>query len=72
MLYDILSQGFEQTGQSVCVCNPHSISSLLKLAHAICGIFSAVKIENFQRKKFDIFRIFVQNIDCWYTLESPR
>ena len=34
-------------------------------------IFSAVKIENFQVKNFDIFLIFAQNIDCGYTLE-PR
>ena len=30
------------------------------------------KIEYFQRKKFDIFLIFAQNIDCGYTLEPPR
>ena len=35
-------------------------------------IFSAVKIENFQQKVFDIFLIFAQNIDCGYTLELPR
>ena len=35
-------------------------------------IFSAVKIENFTRKKFDSFNIFAQNIDCGYTLEPPR
>ena len=35
-------------------------------------IFSAVKIENFIRKNFDIFNIFAQNIDCGYTLEPPR
>ena len=27
---------------------------------------------NFQLKKFDIFLIFAQNIDCGYTLEPPR
>ena len=31
-----------------------------------------VKIENFQLKKFDIFLIFAQNIDCGYTLEPTR
>ena len=31
-----------------------------------------VKIENFHWKSFDIFLIFAQNIDCWYTLEPPR
>ena len=35
-------------------------------------IFSALKIENFQLKNFDIFLIFAQNIDCGYTLEPPR
>ena len=30
------------------------------------------KIDNFQRKFFDIFLIFAQNIDCGYTLEPPR
>ena len=32
-------------------------------------IFITLKIENFQRKIVDIF---AQNIDCGYTLESPR
>ena len=31
-----------------------------------------LKVENFQLKNFDIFLIFVQNIDCGYTLEPPR
>ena len=31
-----------------------------------------VKIENFTRKKKDIFLIFAQNIDCGYTLESTH
>ena len=35
-------------------------------------IFSALKIENFQLKNFDIFLSFAQNIDCGYTLEPPR
>ena len=35
-------------------------------------IFKVVKNENFQWKKFDIFLIFAQNIDCGYTLEPPR
>ena len=34
--------------------------------------FLALKIENFQLKKFDIFLIFAQNIDCGYMLEPPR
>ena len=33
--------------------------------------FVALKNENFQLKKFDIFLIFAQNIDCGYTLEPP-
>ena len=35
-------------------------------------IFLAVKIENFQLKKFGNFLIFAQNIDCGYSLEPPR
>ena len=35
-------------------------------------IFLALKIENFQLKKNDIFLNFAQNIDCGYTLEPPR
>ena len=39
----------------------------------LTDIFSrALKMENFQLKKFDIFLIFAQNIDCGYTLEPPR
>ena len=30
------------------------------------------KNEHFQLKIFNIFLIFVQNIDCGYTLEPPR
>ena len=35
-------------------------------------IFNVAKNENFQKKNFDIFFIFAQNIDCGYTLEPPR
>ena len=35
-------------------------------------IFKVVKNENFQRKRFYIFHIFAQNIDCGYTLEPPH
>ena len=35
-------------------------------------IFIGVKNENFQQKKFDIFLIFAQNIDCGYTFKPPR
>ena len=38
----------------------------------IYSIFFSSKIENFQRKIFDIFLIFAQNIDCGYTLEPSR
>ena len=45
--------------------------SLRKLAHALNIYFLALKIEKFRLKIFDIFLIFAQNIDCWYTLEPP-
>ena len=32
-------------------------------------IFKVVKMKIISRKKFDIFLIFAQNIDCGYTLE---
>ena len=35
-------------------------------------IFIAIKNENFQQKKIDIFLIFAPNIDCGYMLELPR
>ena len=35
-------------------------------------IFKIVKNENFQKKMFDMFLIFAQNIYCGYTLEPPR
>ena len=28
--------------------------------------------DNFHMKIFDIFLLFAQNIDCWYTLEPPQ
>ena len=43
-----------------------------KLANAIYREFLSLKNENFQLKKFDIFLIFAQNIDCGYTLKPPR
>ena len=48
------------------------VSSLRKHAHMIYSNFFRSKINNFQRKIFDIFLIFAQNIDCGYTLEPPR
>ena len=35
----------------------------------ILQFFTAVKNDNFQMKKIDIFLIFAQNMDCRYTLE---
>ena len=46
--------------------------SLRKHVHVIYRIFFGFKNENFNRKNFDIFLIFAQNIDCGYTLEPPR
>ena len=34
--------------------------------------FRGLKIENFQQKKFDIFLILAQNIDCGCKLELRR
>ena len=50
----------------------HTVSSLRKLARAINRDFLTLKIKTFQLKDFDIFLIFVQNIDYGYTLEPPR
>ena len=58
----------------------HSVASDLRV-HAQGGatlrkhvraIFHGCKNDNFQMKIFDIFLIFAQNIDCWYTLEPPQ
>ena len=45
------------------------IVSITKIC--LCNIqrfFSAVKVENFIKEKFDSFNIFAQNIDCGYML----
>ena len=57
----------------VCIVNK-TLASYLKRSIPSCNIqiFSALKIENFQLKKFGIFLIFAQNIDCGYTFEPPR
>ena len=34
--------------------------------------FKVVKNENFEKKSFDSFLNFAQNIDCGHTLEPPR
>ena len=36
------------------------------------AIFHGCKNVNFQMKKYNIFLIFAQNIDCGYTLEPPH
>ena len=36
------------------------------------AIFHGCKNVNFQMKKYSIFLIFAQNIDCGYTLELPH
>ena len=46
--------------------------TLRKHAHIIYSNFFRSKIDNFQKKIFDIFLIFAQNIDYGYTLEPPR
>ena len=45
----------------------HSIMLLLKYIENL-----PPKNENFQIKHSDIFHISAQNIDCGYSLESPR
>ena len=45
---------------------------LRKRAHVMYRFFLSCKNENFQKKMFDIFLIFAQNIDYGYTLEPPR
>ena len=34
--------------------------------------FHSCKNDNFQRKNVNFFRIFAQNIDCGYMLETPQ
>ena len=36
------------------------------------AFFHSSKNDNFLLRIFDYFHIFAQNIDCWYTLDSPR
>ena len=36
------------------------------------AIFHGCKNVNFQMKKYNVFLIFAQNIDCGYTLEPPH
>ena len=46
--------------------------ALRKHSHMIYSNFFRSRIDNFQRKIFDSFLNFAQNIDCGYTLEPPR
>ena len=43
--------------------------TLRKHAHAIYSNFHGCKNDNLHMKKFDIFLIFAQNIDCGYMLD---
>ena len=43
-----------------------------KLPMQYTEIFKVLKNEKFQKKIFDIYPIFAQNIDCGYMLEPPR
>ena len=52
--------------------NPIFTLTLRKHVHMIYCNFFRSKIDDFQRKIFDIFLIFAQNITCGYTLEPPR
>ena len=47
-------------------------AALRKHAYSKLLIISPPKNENFQIKKYDIFHISAQNIDCGYSLEPPR
>ena len=48
-------------------CNIITHNLLRKHTHMIYSNFFRSKIDNFQRKIFDSFLIFAQNIDCGYT-----
>ena len=49
-----------------------AVETLRKLAHAIYRDFFQKQKLKIIGKKYDILNIFVQNIDCGYTLEPPR
>ena len=57
-------------------CGPRGVGELpaggIRASQGTFSSFFRPKIDNFQRKFFDIFLIFAQNIDCGYTLEPPR
>ena len=51
----------------------HLVRTIMKTRPCNIQIFFfGFKNENFHRKRFDIFLIFAQNIDCGYLLEPPR
>ena len=52
----------------------YSIVSLhyVNMSMQYTAIFMAAKNDNFQMKKYNIFLIFAQNINCGYTLEPPQ
>ena len=55
---------------AVCICEnrgAHYANRLMQYT----AIFHSCKNVNFQMKKYNIFLIFAQNIDCGYTLEPP-
>ena len=71
--------GFNQYSRELmCLAQGHNslaicctTDAFVLIAHALTEIFLALKIENFHRKKFEIFLIFAQNIGCGYTLVIP-
>ena len=55
------------------VCNHEIILNITQTCpYNIQQYFTAVKKDNFQMKNCDVFLIFAQNFDCWYTLEPPQ
>ena len=54
------------------VFNVHPHFHYANMSVQYSAIFHGCKNDNFQMKTFDIFHIFAQNIDCWYTLEPPH
>ena len=51
---------------------PIPVSHYANMSVQYTAIFHGCKNVNFQMKKYNIFQIFAQNIDCGYTLEPPR
>ena len=61
-------------GNSVKIISPPFWNEVSLRKQAYSNILKILrpKNENFQLKKSDIFHISAQNIDCGYSLESPR